>query len=135
MYLTNILGIQSSLVLDMNMSVILIIDVYYSDFFCFVQQVLVFSRHLSDGSQSVSDRFLEVPNAGNSLEVDSEERLRRRLAFFFMDPVRKFIARRQTPWKLLIQFLKIILVKRLNSFTAKTLFKLAIYLVLIYLNR
>jgi hypothetical protein len=43
-------------------------------------------------------------------ENAADERLRRNLAFFFMDPVRKFIARRQTPWKLMIQFLKIILV-------------------------
>ena len=35
-----------------------------------------------------------------------EEELRRRLAFHFMDPVDKFIARRQVPWKLLLQFLK-----------------------------
>ena len=35
-----------------------------------------------------------------------EEKLRRRLAFHFMDPVEKFIARRQVPWKLLLQFLK-----------------------------
>merc|ERR1719411_689271 len=39
-----------------------------------------------------------------------EEELRRRLAFHFMNPVDKFIARRQVPWKLLLQFLKIILV-------------------------
>ena len=35
-----------------------------------------------------------------------EEELRKRLAFHFMDPVDKFIARRQVPWKLLLQFLK-----------------------------
>ena len=40
--------------------------------------------------------------SGNKME----EELRRRLAFHFMDPVDKFIARRQVPWKLLLQFLK-----------------------------
>ena len=39
-----------------------------------------------------------------------EEELRRRLAFHFMDPVDKFIARRQVPWKLLLQFLKGVLI-------------------------
>ena len=37
---------------------------------------------------------------------EMEEKLRRRLAFHFMDPVEKFIARRQVPWKLILQFLK-----------------------------
>ena len=42
--------------------------------------------------------------------MPAEEKLRRRVAFFFMNPVEKFVARRQTPWKLLLQFVKIILV-------------------------
>ena len=43
-----------------------------------------------------------------------EEELRRRLAFHFMDPVDKFIARRQVPWKLLLQFLKGSLIELIN---------------------
>ena len=43
-----------------------------------------------------------------------EEELRRRLAFHFMDPVDKFIARRQVPWKLLLQFLKGTLIEIIN---------------------
>ena len=31
-------------------------------------------------------------------------------AFFFMNPIEKFVARRQTPWKLILQFIKVILV-------------------------
>ena len=69
-------------------------------------------RHLSINSHGPTDRFIDVPqtSASNVVEAESDERLRRNLAFFFMDPVRKFVARRQTPWKLMIQFLKIVLV-------------------------
>ncbi|KAL3868784.1 hypothetical protein ACJMK2_041545 [Sinanodonta woodiana] len=39
-----------------------------------------------------------------------EDRLRRRLKFFFMGPDEKYRARRKCPWKLLIQIVKIILI-------------------------
>ena len=51
-------------------------------------------------------RALIVPNPQDPLE----EGLRRKCAFAFMDPIQKFIARRQTPWKLILQFAKIILI-------------------------
>ena len=51
-------------------------------------------------------RALIVPNLQDPLE----EALRRKCAFAFMDPIQKFIARRQTPWKLILQFAKIILI-------------------------
>ncbi|XP_076441148.1 mucolipin-3-like [Babylonia areolata] len=38
------------------------------------------------------------------------EQLRRRVKFFFMDPWNKFKARRDIPWKMLIQFVKIIII-------------------------
>jgi len=57
------------------------------------------------GSNPGSD--FELPDL-NSMSL--EERLRRRLAFFFMNPIEKFVARRQTPWKLILQFVKVILV-------------------------
>ncbi|KAL8575327.1 hypothetical protein ACOMHN_003161 [Nucella lapillus] len=38
------------------------------------------------------------------------EQLRRRLKFFFMDPCSKFRARRHIPWKMSLQFLKIIII-------------------------
>ncbi|CAE1281955.1 MCOLN3 [Acanthosepion pharaonis] len=41
---------------------------------------------------------------------DMEDRMRRRLKFFFMDPIEKLKAKKRTPWKLLIQIVKIILV-------------------------
>lgn len=41
---------------------------------------------------------------------DMEDRMRRRLKFFFMDPIEKWKAKKRTPWKLLIQIVKIILV-------------------------
>ena len=49
-----------------------------------------------------NDTVNSLAASGNKME----EELRRRLAFHFMDPVDKFIARRQVPWKLLLQFLK-----------------------------
>ena len=39
-----------------------------------------------------------------------EDRLRRKLKFFFMGPDEKFKARRKVPWKLLLQILKIFIV-------------------------
>lgn len=55
---------------------------------------------------------IKAPTAIKSMPLGNEieEKLRRRLAFHFMNPVEKFIARRQVPWKLLLQFLKVILV-------------------------
>lgn len=53
---------------------------------------------------------LSGSGTGSGARVGREERFRRRLAFFFMDPVQKFQARRQIPWKLTIQFLKILVV-------------------------
>ena len=47
-----------------------------------------------------------MDNSSEASGNKMEEELRRRLAFHFMDPVDKFIARRQVPWKLLLQFLK-----------------------------
>ncbi|XP_060085979.1 mucolipin-3-like [Ylistrum balloti] len=39
-----------------------------------------------------------------------EDRLRRKLKFYFMGPHEKFIAKKKCPWKLLLQILKIIIV-------------------------
>ena len=63
-----------------------------------------------------------------------EEELRRRLAFHFMDPVDKFIARRQVPWKLLLQFLKGTLIEIINhEFSALNYFTKIFYLLIISL--
>ncbi len=51
-------------------------------------------------------RALIVPNPQDPVE----ESLRRKCAFYFMNPVEKFIARRQAPWKLILQFAKIVLI-------------------------
>ena len=51
-------------------------------------------------------RALIVPNPNDPVE----ENLRKKCAFYFMDPIQKFIARRQAPWKLFLQFIKIILI-------------------------
>ena len=50
------------------------------------------------------------PRNGRYATLDDEESLRRRLAFFFLDPVQKWHARKQIPYKLLLQFIKIFLV-------------------------
>ena len=39
-----------------------------------------------------------------------EDRLRRRLKYFFMDPCEKWNAKRKFPWKLVLQIVKIVLV-------------------------
>ena len=39
-----------------------------------------------------------------------EDRLRRRLKYFFMDPCEKWKAKRKFPWKLVLQIGKIVLV-------------------------
>ena len=58
-----------------------------------------------------------------------EEELRRRLAFHFMDPVDKFIARRQVPWKLLLQFLKgMLIILYFNKLQGHNFEPLAIYI-------
>jgi len=48
----------------------------------------------------------KIPDPNDQKDID----LRRRCAFFFMNPIDKFIARRQAPWKLILQFAKIILI-------------------------
>ena len=51
-------------------------------------------------------RALLVPSNADP----QEKNLRKKCAFYFMDPINKFIARRQTPWKLILQFAKIFLI-------------------------
>ena len=61
--------------------------------------------HSSEQQEQTNNRDCDNTEHVASTNV-MEEALRRRLAFHFMDPVEKFIARRQVPWKLLLQFLK-----------------------------
>ena len=57
-----------------------------------------------DGTNNVRDDSYDKTAYSDGNKIEDE--LRRRLAFHFMNPVEKFIARRQVPWKLLLQFLK-----------------------------
>ena len=41
-----------------------------------------------------------------------EDRVRRRLAFHFLNPYEKYKERRMVPWKLLIQFFKVSFLER-----------------------
>ena len=45
-----------------------------------------------------------------SCRTDDADRLRRRLKYFFMNPCEKYRAKRKTPWKLILQLVKVILV-------------------------
>ena len=57
-----------------------------------------------DDTNNVHDNSYDKTERSDANKMEDE--LRRRLAFHFMNPVEKFIARRQVPWKLLLQFLK-----------------------------
>lgn len=47
---------------------------------------------------------------GGEWTPDQVDQLRRRVKFFFMDPLSKFQARKHIPWKLMLQFVKIVLI-------------------------
>ena len=55
-----------------------------------------------------------------------EDRLRRKLKYFFMDPCHKWKAKRKFPWKLVLQIIKIILV-------TIQVFKLLLHLIVLLL--
>ncbi|KAK6735687.1 hypothetical protein RB195_018738 [Necator americanus] len=54
--------------------------------------------------------FEEMLEGMNDINRDLGERLRRHLQFFFMDPLEKWKVRRQFPYKLALQVLKIVFV-------------------------
>ena len=63
-----------------------------------------------------------------------ENKLQRKLKFFFMDPCSKYTARRKIPWKLILQILKIIVVTVQVSYNTdfiKYVFVLHWYMVII----
>ncbi|XP_071117775.1 mucolipin-3-like [Haliotis cracherodii] len=74
-------------------------------------------NHQHDDDDNIGDDDkAELPKAAPVNRIPSlytpgmEDRLRRKLKVFFMDPCSKFRAKRQWPWKLSLQILKIILV-------------------------
>merc|ERR1740131_513389 len=48
--------------------------------------------------------------ANSSSATPEEEKMKRKLKFFFMNPADKYIATRKIPWKLLLQILKVFIV-------------------------
>ena len=56
---------------------------------------------LDRAGDSTSGGFVRI-----SENTFGEMEMKKRLAFFFMDPLQKYKARGQIPWKLIIQFLK-----------------------------
>jgi len=67
-------------------------------------------QELDENSNITKKNQNDVVNPLLAPGNEMEEEVRRKLAFHFMNPADKFIARRQVPWKLLLQFFKIILV-------------------------
>lgn len=69
---------------------------------------------ISDAAIEPADPF--TMNESNSIEptedewVLYEQRMRRKLRFFFMNPIEKFQAKGRLPWKLVLQVVKIIVV-------------------------
>lgn len=67
-------------------------------------EALVMSRAQTSTSLSSACSY-------RSTNVDiSEERMRRKLRFFFMNPIEKWQAKRRVPYKFIVQVIKIILV-------------------------
>ncbi|XP_078075132.1 mucolipin-2-like [Mustelus asterias] len=58
-------------------------------------------------NQATDFQFTTAPSADST---DEERRLREDLNYFFMSPCEKYRARRQLPWKLCLQVLKIVMV-------------------------
>ncbi|XP_036326382.1 mucolipin-3-like isoform X1 [Rhagoletis pomonella] len=74
----------------------------------------VFAPHRAHNTGGVEAS--ELPSSSNNMEGSSpmasynEERMRRKLQFFFMNPIEKWQARRKFPYKFVVQVVKIILV-------------------------
>lgn len=77
------------------------------------------SRHYSQESDFISNSstaMLTGPQASSStaqlgaMSTASEERMRRKLQFFFMNPIEKWQAKRKFPYKFVVQVIKIVLV-------------------------
>jgi len=75
-----------------------------------VQNQNLYTRIDVVNGQEEETRPPENNTSHPSRQQSDEELLRRKMAFFFMNPIEKFVARRQTPWKLILQFIKVILV-------------------------
>ena len=68
-------------------------------------EALVVNCSAETSTPTASSRSSQLTN----LEM-SEERMRRKLRFFFMNPIEKWQARRRFPYKFFVQVVKIILV-------------------------
>lgn len=74
------------------------------------------NRQYSQESDFSSMAMLTGPQASSStaqlstMSTGSEERMRRKLQFFFMNPIEKWQAKRKFPYKFVVQVIKIILV-------------------------
>lgn len=62
------------------------------------------------GEDGSSVNYQEIMEEMNDADRDTGERLRRHLQFFFMNPLEKWRVRRQFPYKLALQVLKIVFV-------------------------
>lgn len=60
--------------------------------------------------QADDEGIVESPVLQDSHTAEMEERLRRKLQFFFMNPIEKWEAKRRFPYKFVVQVIKIVLV-------------------------
>ncbi|WKX93732.1 hypothetical protein Q1695_011192 [Nippostrongylus brasiliensis] len=69
------------------------------------------SSHASDQTpDEPAVNYQEMLDEMNDVDRDTGERLRRHLQFFFMNPLQKWKVRRQFPYKLVLQVLKIVFI-------------------------
>ena len=62
------------------------------------------------GDGGGSGSYGATAGGGGDFTADQVDQLRRRVKFFFMDPCSKFKARRHIPWKMGLQFIKILII-------------------------
>ncbi|XP_064625752.1 mucolipin-3-like isoform X2 [Lineus longissimus] len=67
-------------------------------------------RNFARQPSRVSQASYGACNCGTRFTPAMEDKLRRRLRFFFMNPCEKWRARRRFPWKLVLQIFKIVIV-------------------------
>ena len=88
---------------------------HFENLIDFVAKTIVHMKDVSVVFVSCSFKMsYPVPGNGSVQRENSasymEDRLRRRLKYFFMDPCEKWKAKRKFPWKLVLQIVKIVLV-------------------------
>uniref|UniRef100_A0A182JTW3 Mucolipin extracytosolic domain-containing protein n=1 Tax=Anopheles christyi TaxID=43041 RepID=A0A182JTW3_9DIPT len=80
-------------------------------YLCFVMDALSNSDMAVETKEPTADEgIVESPVLHDARINEMEERLRRKLQFFFMNPIEKWEAKRRFPYKFVVQVIKIVLV-------------------------